>query len=298
MRLYKGIPAYNSELEIIDSQNKAYLLGLFYSDGNVSKDGLSALCRISLKKSDEALLLYLKEVFPFFRISYATREPLSTILFSSFKKFRLDLITHGCFPAKSKGDTDILQYPQINSLLNRHFIRGYFDGNGGCTLTYSPNSKRSKNQKRVYIYSTNKEFILQVQKVLETSEIYSTISITEDKRQGDYQIMYKLTIRATSYVKFYKYIYEDSLIFLERKKSLFGKILELPIVGDYIKPSCIYCDSTDTRKYGYSKYKLKNGTVVKKAQFQCTNCWKIFRIAAPWDSDISRVDFQPIFNNV
>ena len=59
---------YNRELQVIDTQEKAYLLGLFYADGNVGIN--NSQCRIELSIKDKDLIFRLKEIFPFFYIHY------------------------------------------------------------------------------------------------------------------------------------------------------------------------------------------------------------------------------------
>lgn len=48
---------YNRELQSIDTQEKAYLLGLFYADGNVGIN--QTQCRIELKLEDKELIFHL-----------------------------------------------------------------------------------------------------------------------------------------------------------------------------------------------------------------------------------------------
>lgn len=59
---------YNRELQSIDTQEKAYLLGLFYADGNVGIN--QTQCRIELKLEDKELIFHLQKLFPFFYIHY------------------------------------------------------------------------------------------------------------------------------------------------------------------------------------------------------------------------------------
>ena len=59
---------YNRELQVINTQEKAYLLGLFYADGNVGLN--QSQCRIEVSLKDKDLIFHLKELFPFFYIHY------------------------------------------------------------------------------------------------------------------------------------------------------------------------------------------------------------------------------------
>ena len=117
---------YNRELQVIDTQEKAYLLGLFYADGNV---GLNQnQCRIELSINDKDLILHLKDLFPFFYIHY--NQDTKIELGNYEKNLKLDLINNGCLPRKSFENKDNLHLPNINESLIPHFIRGYFDGDG------------------------------------------------------------------------------------------------------------------------------------------------------------------------
>lgn len=122
---------YNRELSIIDTQEKAYLLGLFYADGNIGLN--QTQCRIDLSLGDKELIFKLKELFPFFYIHYDRGSKIE--LGNYCKDLKKDLISNGCLPRKSFDNRNNLHIPNIEDSLIPHFIRGYFDGDGGCTLS-------------------------------------------------------------------------------------------------------------------------------------------------------------------
>lgn len=134
---------YNRELQSIDTQEKAYLLGLFYADGNVGIN--QTQCRIELKLEDKELIFHLQKLFPFFYIHYDRGTKIE--LGNYQKTLKEDLVFNGCLPRKSFENKENIHMPDINKDLIRHFIRGYFDGDGGCTLSYS-NNKTQKNRKK------------------------------------------------------------------------------------------------------------------------------------------------------
>lgn len=106
----------------IDSDDKAYFLGLMYADGSVSKN------TFYLKLKDEDILqkfkYYLKtDVDIKFRNN-------SYILQISRKSMCEDLIKHGCFINKTK----TIEFPNIKQCFLKHFIRGFFDGDGCLIL--------------------------------------------------------------------------------------------------------------------------------------------------------------------
>lgn len=120
--------------ETIDSQNKAYFLGLIYSDGNVHGN----TCRISLVEEDTYILEeLLKLISPERKLHYKkgrlmsngnTSKPQMALSFTN-KKIIKDLKLLGVYPAKSL----TLSFPTFDQVplnLMPHFIRGYFDGDG------------------------------------------------------------------------------------------------------------------------------------------------------------------------
>lgn len=119
--------------DVIDTQNKAYALGLYYADGSVASNG-GTLVRLSLQECDKEILDKLNSEFGGNRkllfIEYHKKNKNWSnqyCLSISNKKLHNDLIKHGCLPNKSL----ILKFPTtVPYDLTRHFIRGYFDGDG------------------------------------------------------------------------------------------------------------------------------------------------------------------------
>lgn len=254
---------YNRELQSIDTQEKAYLLGLFYADGNIGIN--QTQCRLELKLEDRELIFHLQRLFPFFHIHYDRGTKIE--LGNYQKVLKEDLIINGCCPRKSFENKENIHIPNIDKLLIRHFIRGYFDGDGGCTLSYSGN----KTQKRVYIYSVSIQFLEEIKIELEDSDIVSEISVTND--------VGKLTITTTSYSSFYNYLYNDSVIFMIRKKDKFTQILSTTFFIQKESIPCKFCNSNNTVCDGYDYYKLK------KQRYLCKTCKRHF--TAPISSNIN-----------
>ena len=118
--------------EKIDTEEKAYWLGFLYADGFVSSNedkielGLAEKDLHHIEKFKQALNLSNK-------ISYRESSKSYRISFRS-QSCKADLIKQGCVPKKSL----ILKFPteeQVPFYLLRHFIRGYFDGDGWFSNT-------------------------------------------------------------------------------------------------------------------------------------------------------------------
>ena len=115
----------------INTESKAYILGLLFADGNVSKS--RNRIEIVLKNEDSYLLDLIKKELLFDgeldNINHKIYGNYGKKLKISSKKIKEDLINLGCVPAKSP----ILKFPtpeQVPEHLIHHFIRGYFDGDG------------------------------------------------------------------------------------------------------------------------------------------------------------------------
>ena len=135
-RKYRLNEAY---FEVIDTQEKAYFLGLLYADGCMLEK--KHTIKIGLKSNDYKLLESLsKFIYIDFRpLEYETRKTtyskneltMSTLRISSIVMYN-DLLTHGLTPRKSL----TLDFPKTipNHLLS-HFLRGYLDGDGWISVT-------------------------------------------------------------------------------------------------------------------------------------------------------------------
>ena len=122
------------QFETIDTEEKAYWLGFLYADGYVSNT--EARIELGLAEKD----LHHVEKFKNFiglnnKICYKAGTKSYRYGFRS-QSCKDDLIKQGCVPQKSL----ILKFPtseQVPEYLIRHFLRGYFDGDGHFTNTDS-----------------------------------------------------------------------------------------------------------------------------------------------------------------
>lgn len=107
--------------DIIDSEAKAYFLGLMYSDGSVNKE------QFYIKLKDEDIIQKFREELKSSASIRRIESPFSAyILTISSKQLCNQLIKWGCVPNKTR----VIQVPKLREDLYRHFIRGFFDGDG------------------------------------------------------------------------------------------------------------------------------------------------------------------------
>lgn len=116
----------------IDTEGKAYFLGMMYADGCVSTKNISIL---ALHKDDidviEKFCVELESDLPIKRYKNIKRRNMAILSICS-TQLSQDLIKQGCMVAK----TFKLKFPKkLDDDLKHHFIRGYFDGDG-CVGKY------------------------------------------------------------------------------------------------------------------------------------------------------------------
>ena len=120
---------YNENyFDVIDSEDKAYFLGLIYADGCVVNNQNEYRYKVCLKlhnKDKHILDDLIKYVEGEMCIWYHGQRDMCEVSFSG-KKIVKDLEDKGVFPNK----TFTIKYPVIDEKLERHFLRGYFDGDG------------------------------------------------------------------------------------------------------------------------------------------------------------------------
>lgn len=114
---------------IIDTEEKAYWFGMLMADGCVYRRGRHNSVIFGLKSEDGYHVQRFQDAIRLQKKLYIHKE---SGLVSCRVESRLmcdDLERHGCVPKKSL----ILNFPPSSSLpgsLLRHFVRGYFDGDG------------------------------------------------------------------------------------------------------------------------------------------------------------------------
>ena len=120
--------------ESIDTEEKAYWLGFLYADGyNYEAKGE---VKVALAGKDKDFLLKLRDtIYPNKDkpLYYKENSDLSTGYELNMSSARMSrhLAKQGCMQAK----TFKIKFPYfIDESLYRHFIRGYFDGDGSLSI--------------------------------------------------------------------------------------------------------------------------------------------------------------------
>jgi hypothetical protein len=211
----------------IDTERKAYWLGMMYADGNVIHHSYSFQIRLTLTEDDGYLVEEFKrDLEAVHKISiwkshgYNNSRPLKVLAISSRQMFE-DLGRLGCYPRKSL----TLKFPtmdQVPDHLIRHFMRGYFDGDGCITF------KVVSTLMCPYIQiEGTKEFLESLREWLKTRGV--SISFPLNKRHKKRSTnAYNFRAHAKEHIKaIYHLFYDDATFWMKRKRDRFEAWLEL-----------------------------------------------------------------------
>ncbi len=204
----------------INSEEKAYFLGLLYADGCIHNTKPRFL--ISLHEDDKYILDKFAENIKYNgqlykRISKKENNSDQYCLSITSEKIKMDLIKLGCIPKKSL----IVQSPtetQVPDKYINHFIRGYFDGDGSVGYTkriINENSYKEQFAQIVGSCSFIDELILKLDFLEKIN-----VSLVNNGNNKNIQIKNK-----KDFIEIYNYLYKDATIFLTRKLEKFKEIL-------------------------------------------------------------------------
>lgn len=218
----------NWNFESIETEEQAYIAGLLFADGYISHMQIG----LRLKKSDKELLLKVKNYFSSDIKVQENSAAYGFVISSDIACKNLEQL------GKVKTGEPI-HIPQMDKSLVRHFIRGYFDGDGTIFVCNNNNIKFFKSN--ICCVTTN--ILEEIQKLLQENNVYSTIN-KENRKGKTMKIpegtcvcsfdMYRLFVRKKDSIeKFYHYLYDDCNIFMERKRKVFEDNQEL---FTYLKP--------------------------------------------------------------
>lgn len=201
----------------INTEEKAYILGWIASDGSISKSSNSITINLSIKDLEilENIRDMINEELPI-KIRMNGKIVNLTICSSKMKDDVCNLLTI----TPGKKDT-VVRLPKIDTLLIRHFIRGYFDGDGTIRKVQSGRIPECK-------ISSNSKYMKQ--------EIADFFNIPYHIKDNE------LSYSGINAIDFLFNLYENSRIYLKRKKKRYLKW-------------CNYVPSLSGRgNYGKEKY--------------------------------------------
>lgn len=256
--------------ESIDTEEKAYLLGLLATDGNVSGNTISlalkARDRILLERFERAIGLRPSSIRPMLK------GMLRTAVTSA--EMARDLASHGVVPNKTK----TLDWPRgLPRRLWRHYLRGVFDGDGGIS------------GRQWSIVSASERFILRTKSCLD-KVARRALPVN---RAGPSRASWVLTGGLNDWMVL-DWLYHRATIFLPRKHRLYRDLLPRILLF----PAVVLSRRTGRRRIGqdsrgrFARGAASNGHVVINGQvltLRCSYCRRAFDREA---SAVSLMSYQ------
>lgn len=227
-KILKDVPKYSKAklnnpnanerfFENIDSEEKAYFLGLLISDGNVFKDntGRQASISITLDLNDEYILQKFKEVLNINTSISKDGRGCGQIAIRS-NLMADDLKQYGVVPRKSY--TTYL--PKINDIYMSHLIRGILDGDG--SILAKPSPKQDGHNR--YLHSIS--FCGSHQLMEDIAEyLYNNLQLKQPIQVYNYPDKNLSDIHIQNYEDMEKignWLYKDATIYLIRKNNIYN----------------------------------------------------------------------------
>jgi len=205
----------------IDTPNKAYILGLLYADGNVSKKGY--IITLSLQERDKHILESINKELnydkPLVLVDNSSKKgnvQNSYVLRIHNKYMANSLNKCGVVPCKSH----ILKFPfWLNRGLMRHFIRGYLDGDGNIT----------KNPKYKHVSFIGSGLMMDGLKEFIEDELKIHCSIYYHPNKSNKIVSIGGGIQAK---KLLDYLYKDADMYLIRKYNIYEDLYVKPFINN------------------------------------------------------------------
>lgn len=204
--------------DVVDTPNKAYILGLLYADGsnNISKSTIS----ISLQEEDGYLLEAIRNEIqsdkPLEYLDYSNKHDYG---YKYKNQYRLLLFSsHMCNALNDIGMIQNkslkLEFPKLRRNLYSHFIRGYFDGDGSLCVRHT---KDGKFRSLTTITSTE-GFCRCAQQIIKESVNIPCGNIYDASCKNGITRVLSISGRTQNQL-FYEWLYKDADLYLQRKRD-------------------------------------------------------------------------------
>lgn len=205
--------------DIINTEEKAYFLGWIMADGNVSIHNQQYSLKLQVTIKDKDVIDYFLKVIKSSNktlIKKSKKDKIGNRIINVNEAYYVSLtsrhmieslIKHGITPNKTGKETIPNSVPDH---LKRHFIRGFFDGDGCASFFQS--GKRTGTRYH-FGFVGPRDMLIDIQShVGESTGIYDKVGVCQfgyGKKQG---------------LILYKYMYENCNIWFERKRNIFEEV--------------------------------------------------------------------------
>lgn len=194
----------------IDTQEKAYWLGVMFSDGYNCED--TTYIRLAQAEINKELVYSFKQALRAGHpVNFTDGQRKFYQITISNERLSKSLAKHGCVQAK----THITKYPEIDLSLDSHFIRGYFDGDGSIhTCSGNPHISITGNKDLIEVIQN---------KLIESCGLNKTKLIC--RRPETSPNIVEIRYGGKNQVKrISEYLYKDATCYMQRKFEKFFEI--------------------------------------------------------------------------
>ena len=236
-RVGNGLRKYSldeSYFDVIDTPNKAYILGFLYADGSnyTPKQTVS----ISLEEQDKHILERMREELKYERpLEYLDYSNKHDFDYNYSNQYRLSIYSkHISDKLSEKGMINnkslVLQFPTCvpNNLL-KFFVLGYFDGDG----SFCPHYTQSGKFQPLITFTSTESFCIKLQKYLQEELQIPCGNIYDASCHNGITKVLSFS-GARQVKKFLDWLYTDADMYLKRKyekyKSNFDNIV-IPLLA-------------------------------------------------------------------
>lgn len=221
---YKKYNLNETFFDIIDTEEKAYILGFLFADGYINNK--NKIIILALTEKDKDILLKINNIV-------GSDKPLQYIKpsekrYSKLGQYRLcfqSKYMHDCFVKNNFLNRSII--PKIDDNLIRHFIRGIFDGDGCCSTGWRKNKHYRYFNGTFEILFNDKSVAEEINKIISSNSNISLLSVKNKKGNGSTIVFQIKWSGIDNIINIYNYLYKDATIYLERKCDKFKELISM-----------------------------------------------------------------------
>lgn len=212
---------YNeSYFETIDSEDKAYFLGFIFADGCLTNNSEKYRYQLTLKlhRKDIGILeKFIESIDGEMNVWESSKREVCEI-FLSGKKLISDLENLGVIQNK----TFSVKYPNIDEKLEKHFLRGYFDGDGCIRINTDKRDGSMRGDLRIVSGSLD-----MLNTINERMHLLFGTNINKlyGPKNKDYKFIGWAGMKDIESI--YNGFYVGANFFLQRKKLIFDNVIEI-----------------------------------------------------------------------
>jgi len=211
---------YNENyFEKIDTEEKAYFLGFICADGCIINNPKINRYKLILTlhvKDKHILEKFILNINGKMGVWKHGQRKMAQVSFSG-KKIINDLSKLGVIPNK----TFNIKYPLIDEKLERHFLRGYFDGDGCIRINKDNRDNSERGDMRIVSGS-----IEMLNSINERMNVLFNTNINKLYGPKNKNHKYIGWASMTDIENIYHGFYDNTSVFLNRKKDIFDNVIK------------------------------------------------------------------------